>query len=209
MRFPKLRTWNSARPASEAKFPLTSVPTLRTALLGHPSCLTEVAPFEEDRWREIPSYAPQVLIGRPSDLVRVAEHIFRGVWDLSCVDSRVIALTLIGEAPLPDAQRDLIWRAFRVPVYEALADQEAGILASECEAFEGWHVVHPKLRFDLQSGRIVFQRNGFAGSAVPTGLTADGLDGMCACGEDAPLLRKVRLAQVKQVKPFRTKVARA
>ncbi len=98
------------------------------------------------------------------------------------------------------AERDKLWRAFHVPVYEVLFHPEVGVLASECEAHEGWHVRHARLRFDMQSSAIVFRKNGLASSPINSGLTAAGLDGVCACGDEAPLLRGVKATASKPVR---------
>jgi hypothetical protein len=117
------------------------------------------------------------------------------------LDTAVFNLTIVGRDPLSAAQREKLWRAFRVPVYEVLFDREAGILASECEAHEGWHVRNLQLRFDLQTGAIVFRKD-IAASPLSTGLTAAGLDGVCPCGDEAALLRAVRAIESR---PLRVK----
>jgi hypothetical protein len=157
-----------------------------------------VAVYAEHRWREVSLYQPNILAAEPPTLAKFAEYVFRGVWETRCIDTAVFALTAVGQQPMTEEQRLLSWRAFRVPVYELLVDGDEGVLAAECEAHEGWHVHHPLLRFDLQTGRIIFQKHGLSASPIPSGLTADGLDGICACGAAAPLLRNVRTQQVEQ-----------
>jgi len=151
--------------------------------------------FADSRLSDLFAYEPQILAAPPGTLVRLADYVFHGAWNAASVDTALFALTVLGQTPIAEEQRLLAWRAFRVPLYELLIDLDAGVLAAECEAHEGWHIQHPQLRFDLQAGKIVFQKNGISVVPVCTGLTADGLDGICGCGAAAPLLRNVRLLQ--------------
>jgi hypothetical protein len=151
-------------------------------------------------------YRPNILAAEADTLATFAEYLFRGVGEAPCIDTAVFALTIIGRKPMTEEHRLLSWRAFRVPVYELLIDADEGVLAGECEAHEGWHVYHPQLRFELKTGNIVFQKHGLSASPVPSGLTADGLDGICACGGTTPLLRNVRTQQVEEI---RVQAARA
>ena len=128
------------------------------------------------------------------------DGVFRGAWDVPSLDTAVFNLTAVGQNPMTSPQRDKLWRAFHVPVYEVLFDEDTGLLASECEAHEGWHIRHTQLRFDMQSGAILFRKNGAFASPLITSLTADGLDGVCACGDEAPLLRGVRRYQSKPLR---------
>jgi hypothetical protein len=162
------------------------------ALVGEFGWLPGTAIFPHERWRDLIPYRPNVIAGEPGVLANLAEYVFHGAWDDPSVDTAIFSLIGVGHSPMPEAQRLRIWRAFRVPIYELLIDADEGILASECEAYEGWHLRHPQLRFDLRTGKIVFQKHGLSASPIPTGLTADGLDGICACGAEAPLLRNVR-----------------
>jgi hypothetical protein len=188
------------RPVAEAVgtgrvLPFPATRETRVAMLGERAQFDHVRSYSDDRWHEIPSFAPQILVGDVKRLIRISHHIFRGTITFSSLDRAVFALTHVGQVPIKDDQRERLWRAFHVPMYELYVDEEAGMLAGECEAYSGWHVRHPKLRFDLRTGAILFQKHGLAASPVPTGLTAEGLDGCCACDDPSPLLRDVRSAQ--------------
>lgn len=192
MRFPRPRSWSRARAATSHTLPFPAGPHLRVAAVGEIGRFSGAAAYPQERWREVIPYRPNVIAAEPAILTNLAEYIFHGVWESPSVDTAIFPLIMMGQNPMPDEQRERIWRAFRVPVYELLIDADEGVLASECEAYDGWHVRHPQLRFDLKTGRIVFQKHGLWASPIPTGLTADGLDGICACGSESPLLRNVR-----------------
>ena len=168
-------------------------------MLGESAPFDHVRSYADDRWHEIPSFAPQILAGDVKRLIRISHHIFRGTMTFSSLDRAVFALTRVGQVPIEDDQRERLWRAFQAPVYELYVDEEAGMLAGECEAYSGWHVRHSKLRFDLRTGAILLQKHGLAASPVPTGLTSQGLDGCCACGDPSPLLRNVRSVQAQPI----------
>src|SRR5262249_36594957 len=57
----------------------------------------------------------------------------------------VIVLARSPDQLLTEAQRDRLWRAFRVPVFEQILGEDGALLAAECEAHDGLHVESPKL----------------------------------------------------------------
>lgn len=192
MRFPRPSSWSRARSAASRTFPFPAAPHLRLALVGEFGSFPGTAIYPKERWRDLIPYEPNIIAGEPDILTNLAEYVFHGAWENPPVDTAIFPLITIGQGPMPEDQRLRVWRAFRVPIYELLIDADEGILASECEAYEGWHLRHPRLRFDLRTGKIVFQKYGLSASPIPTGLTADGLDGICGCGSASPLLRNVR-----------------
>jgi hypothetical protein len=190
------------RTASGQSLPFPATPHLRTALLEALECVGAIATYPPVRWREVSSFAPQIVAGTTETLQTFADGVIRGEWHLRPLDTAVFNLTPLGHDPLTPAQRDKLWRAFHVPIYDLLFDRDEGVLASECEAYEGWHVRHKQLRFDMQTGAVVFRKNGIVPTALTTGLTARGLDSMCACGDDAPLLRGI---EAHHNKPLRVR----
>ncbi len=62
----------------------------------------------------------------------------------------LIVLERPGAARLSEADRDLFWRAFRVPVFEQIIGPKGQLLAGECEAHDGLHLEAPGLRIDAQ-----------------------------------------------------------
>src|SRR5713101_3157805 len=76
----------------------------------------------------------------------------------------VIALTRPSELRLADADRDRLWAAFRVPVFEQIIGEGGELLATECEAHEGLHIESAKLPLDKM---------------IPDKMTIDA--SLCAC----------------------------
>lgn len=192
MRFLSLWPRSSERASAGRTLPFPAAPHLRAALAGNSSGFKDVVAFPEGRWRELTSFAAQVVAGELPYLLRLADRVFERKLDLHSLDVAVFVLTRFGKHPLTTNDRNTLWRAFRVPIYELYVDETDTILASECEAHEGWHLRHPRLKFDLKTRQVLFQKHGLAANPVQTSLTADGLDSICPCGDDAPLLRSVR-----------------
>ena len=85
-----------------------------------------------DLWRQF-LLLPGNSGGMTQDLQTFADGVFRGEY-VPSLDTALFNLTGVADHPLTLPQRDRLWRAFHVPVYEVLFDEHAGLLASECEA---------------------------------------------------------------------------
>jgi hypothetical protein len=53
----------------------------------------------------------------------------------------VIVFTEASSPVLTEAQRDLLWRLFEVPVFEQVLAADGRLMATECEAHSGLHLV--------------------------------------------------------------------
>jgi len=78
----------------------------------------------------------------------------------------VIAFASPGDPMLSTAERQRLWRAFRVPVFEQIIGPGGELLAAECEAHDGLHIEVPGLAWD-----------GYRVEVAP-----------CACGRKTPRL---------------------
>jgi hypothetical protein len=58
----------------------------------------------------------------------------------------LVVLERPGEHRLTEADRNAMWRAFRVPIFEQIIGPSGQLLASECEAHDGLHVEARGLR---------------------------------------------------------------
>jgi hypothetical protein len=72
-------------------------------------------------------------------------------------------------------QRDQLWRAFRVPVFEQIIGENGALFAAECEAHCGLHIESPKL--------------DVAGCSIERGP--------CGCGRKTPRLRGARIEDIR------------
>jgi len=124
------------------------------------------ATVEDLPWLRV--WAPEVLV-LPLDLaLSLADRKQRGLFDLPSLNTAIVVLTSIDDSLLADHHRDLLWRAFGLPVFEQLRASDGAVIAGECEVHDGLHIVAP--RPDLR-GEIVTDH--------------------CACGAETPRLRSL------------------
>lgn len=135
------------------------------------------------------SYAPEALVA-PLDLaLSLADRKRRGILELPSVRTAIVVLTSCEDSPLSDDHRDLLWRAWGVPVFEQLRGLDGTIIARECEVHDGLHIVTPQDQ-----------------------LLRDGVDeivnGVCECGAETPRLRRSTSSSRESV-PIRSRQTRA
>jgi hypothetical protein len=174
-RLPRLRSAKRTRP----RLPFPAAPHLRIAQLTPRALFDAVEGFAFECWSAIEAYQPQVLVGSAVELRMLAARVQEGALDLTSVDHAIFALGECGQSALADTTRVVLWQAFGVPIYELLMSAQGMLLASECEAHEGWHV-EPGARFAAINDEIVLLTGGK--SATPTGLTGRLEVNRCPCG---------------------------
>jgi hypothetical protein len=76
-------------------------------------------------------YSPAAIAGTPEQLLHLTD---------AHPTHALIALERPGDALLTAAERDQLWRTFRVPVFEQIVGEDGAVLAAECEAHDGLHV---------------------------------------------------------------------
>ena len=106
----------------------------------------------------------------------------------------VVAFTGVRHGALTEADRDLFWRAFRVPVFEQLHGLHGELLAEECEAHEGLHVIGEAAIFERRGQELV--ATSLLALRTPvlrvlTGLTGEIERGLCPCGRPGERLLNV------------------
>jgi len=171
------------------KLPFPATPSQRIAQISAVSKPFDLAqPFSRDRWNELEAFRPRVLVGSTSDLQRLYCRVQAGGFDLSSLDHAVFVLTRCGLSPLSDVLRVSLWQAFGVPLFELFISSRGRLLASECEAHEGWHV-EPGTKFSLVQAKLLLDVPLSKG--VETGLTAEFDQTPCPCGREGLRLMKI------------------
>jgi hypothetical protein len=110
---------------------------------------------------EAASFAPASLAGTLDQLMELA-----GGLKPPTLTHALIVLTRMGDPILSAADRERLWRAFRVPLFEQIIGSRGELLAAECEAHDGLHIETADL--------------AWAGHAIETA--------QCACGRATPRL---------------------
>ncbi len=117
---------------------------------------------------DLHSYAPEALVA-PLDLaLSLSDQKSRGLIDLHSLNVAIVVLTSLDDSPLTDDHRDLLWRAFGVPMFEQLRGWDGTVIARECEVHDGLHIDGSVEGLDLP-GQIVSE--------------------CCECGRETPRLK--------------------
>jgi hypothetical protein len=95
--------------------------------------------FEKGWSQEVANFRPAAIAAGPAQL-----DALRGT-PIPSLRNAVIALVRPNEPRLTEEDRERLWRAFRVPVFEQRIDASGRLLASECEAHDGLHIESPGL----------------------------------------------------------------
>jgi hypothetical protein len=95
-----------------------------------------VRSFDEEELPEISNFCPEILAGTVPVLLRLAEAIR--------VPKALVAFSGARIGPVTHRDRDLLWSAHQVPVFEQRFAPNGFVMARECEAHDGLHVYLPQ-----------------------------------------------------------------
>lgn len=128
------------RSAGRPALPFPASLKLRLAQVVEPIFFDPTPPFALTDLSGLQSFRPQVLTGNLPDLAYLSGLSATGKIDLASVDRAIFVSTPCGRAPLDERSRSGLWHAFKVPVFELFTSYDGSLIASECEAHEGWHL---------------------------------------------------------------------
>lgn len=140
-------------------------------------------------------YVPEAMILPLQLALTLADQKNRGLLPIPALTSAVVVLTSLCLATLAGHHRDLLWQAFRVPVFEQLRGWGGAVIARECEVHDGLHVDPNAVIVQWhESELIATQLTEFEDPIVRirTGFTADIVNEHCECGLETPRLRNLR-----------------
>ncbi len=190
----------AGRARGRRKLPFPATAKLRVAQVSATArCFYSATPFPADGWTLLEGFRPQVLIGSITDLKRLASCAQARELNLASIDHAILILTPCGEEPASSAVRSLLWHSFGVPVYELLVASGGIVLASECEAYEGWHV-EPGKSIAI-SGTQILLRLGDR-KTVATGLQGEVAEEPCPCGRSGIRLVKLAASESRAERPL-------
>ncbi len=126
-----------------------------------------------DGWGgEAAAFAPAALAGTLEQLCALDRHM------VPSLTHALIVLGRPGMDRLTEENRDRLWRAFRVPVFEQIIGKSGELLAAECEAHDGLHV---------ESRRLPIENEYVDSSPCPCGRKTPRI----GCRQGVALLRRV------------------
>jgi hypothetical protein len=132
VRNPLLKRWRK-KPA--LVYPIPPAPLTAVLVDGFRST-GNVRVFENGWTKEAANFAPAAVAATPAQL-----HALPPIPSLR---NALIALVRPDERGLSEDDRESLWRAFRVPVFEQRIDESCNLIAQECEAHDGLHIESPQ-----------------------------------------------------------------
>jgi len=139
-------------------------------------------------------YAPEAIVCPLAVALWLADQKMRGLLELPSLNTAIIVITSFEDSPLEDHHRDLLWRAFRLPVFEQLRGPDGKVLARECEVHDGLHLAEPVITPRLEDRELVLLHLDSAADHLvrtQTGVSAEIVNDHCECGSETPRLRKL------------------
>ena len=130
----------------------------------------------------IEAFAPESLALPLSTALSYATQRLAGANLLPSLRCAIVVLSSLPApgGPMTDDHRDLLWRAFGLPVFEQLLGADGRVLARECEVHDGLHA----------------DEAGILLASEAAGHSAEIVTGLCYCGLETPRLRNlVRLRE--------------
>jgi phenylacetate-coenzyme A ligase PaaK-like adenylate-forming protein len=148
----------------------------------------------EDIWM-VGEFEPEALV-LPLPIARV----LAGQHRRPSVSCWMAVLSSLAAAPIGQEDRDLLWRAFGVPVFEQLRGWDGSVLARECEVHDGLHVDEDAAIFETRDGELIATQLTAVDRPilrVRTGLSAELVKEHCECGAETPRIRSLALIRQK------------
>jgi hypothetical protein len=193
-----------ARNESVSRLDHASDPAPRTAIFatnfeqtGNIRCL------DRGDLDSILKFGPECIAGPIETLLHLARGVRRGRFALPTIRHSIVVFSDLRGGLLPEGDRDSLWDAFRVPVFEQLRGLGAELLAAECEAHNGLHLCarDAVMEFDTSRHMPELLFTSLADLAQPcirlaTGWSPQIDDRICGCGSSRP--RLMSLVAVEQ-----------
>jgi hypothetical protein len=121
--------------------------------------------FTLDDMAAIHQWAPQAIVAPLATALSLADQKLRGLADLASLRA-LIVLTEMGGDVLADDYRELLWQAFKVPIFEQLRSRQGPVIARECEVHDGLHV-DPAARLNQEISEALVNEPCECGSETP------------------------------------------
>jgi hypothetical protein len=179
-------------------YPLRFAP--RTAVLMPGFHQTQSVKYVPPDWTLLARFRPEAVAASVGMLRMLAKGIASGRGDLPSLRYAMIAFTgPWAGGLLQEEDRDLFWRVFQVPLFEQHLGPDGRVVAWECEAHRGLHLMPTRAVVENldHDQLLVTSLTDLRRPAVRlrTRLAGSIADDDCPCGETSPKLLELRSAQ--------------
>jgi hypothetical protein len=148
---------------------------------------------------ELATLQPDALAGPVATLRALASLVLTGGYRIPSLRLGTIAFAGVNCRLPDDSDREVIWKAFQLPLFTQMRGFHGELLAMECEAQDGLHI-NPKTAIfeSTDDGLLVTSLANFRFPVLRliTGLQARTENRPCACGSTAPRLTCLRPASL-------------
>jgi hypothetical protein len=134
--------------------------------------------FVADDMEALREWMPEAIVAPLAVALSMADRKTGGALALESVSVAIVVLTTVNGPTLEESHRELLWKAFGVPVFEQLRDSEGAVVARECEVHDGLHVDEMRVARGL--------------SALNASMANEIVSEPCECGSETPRLRGYR-----------------
>jgi hypothetical protein len=151
--------------------------------------------LEPGQWRKLHLHPATLLAATPATLRRVCAGIEARQLAMPKLTDAVVCLQSVREGTLYAGERDLLWRALGVPVYEQWLGLDGELLAHECEAHDGLHFNPALVDLEFDGDRMLvtsYRARRIPTVRLATGWSASVDDSRCPCGNPHPRLQGLR-----------------
>jgi hypothetical protein len=128
--------------------------------------------------------APEAIVATLSNAIQLADVRLSGPSRVPAPSFGLVVLTDVAGPALDERHRDLLRRAFHAPVFEQLRNWDGDVIARECEAHGGLHLLSG-IDVRLEAGKLWVdnRRTDIEAAMVPD---------PCECGAETIRLHSLR-----------------
>lgn len=196
--------YNPAAPApalQRLRYPTNHA--VRTAVLGPRLAENAAVRAFHPGWIEqLREFRPEAVAAPVAVLMQIANAAHRHEAVFSTLTRAVVVFTGMEHGCLSETERDRLWQAFEVPIFEQCLGADGSLLAWECEAHEGLHTVEENaiLEHGSDSGLILTSLTDHRHPKIRlvTSFAASLETDACGCGQPGPRLIGLTSASVER-----------
>lgn len=158
---------------------------------AHPEIRTAVLAPGLSNIGEIRQYRPEAIAAPVDVLLQLAEAALGGAL-IPTLTRAIVAFTGLDHGALSQPDRETLWRAFEVPVFDQCLGPDGSLVAWECDAHEGLHIIEQNAIVERGAGSelVLTSLTGRRHPAIrlATVLRAQVEEQTCGCGRPGPRL---------------------